>query len=130
MKIFKRNYVVYFYAYFAAQVIFIYVNVYLPVYFFRVLDINRTELAFIQIFAYSALLIKPLLAIYFDKERSKRKILIIISSFGVVISFGIFILNLKLLYYHIVLKYITIYRTQTYCQSFTTIFLKDFIHFF
>ena len=97
MKIFKRNYIVYFYAYFAAQVIFIYVNVYLPVYFFRVLDINRTELAFVQIFAYSALFIKPVISIYFDKERSTRKLLIIISSFGVVISYILFIFNLNLL---------------------------------
>ena len=97
MKIFKRNYIVYFYAYFAAQVIFIYVNVYLPVYFFRVLDVNRTELAFVQIFAYSALLIKPVLSIYFDKVKSTRKMLIIISSFGVVVSYLFFIFNLNLL---------------------------------
>lgn len=66
-------------------------------YFFNVLDINRTELAFVQIFAYSALFIKPLIAIYFDKVRSTRKLLIIISSFGVVVSYIFFIFNLNLL---------------------------------
>jgi len=97
MKTYKRNYFVYFYAYFAAQVIFIYVNVYLPVYFFNVLNINRTELAFIQLFAYSALFIKPIIAIYFDKVKSTKKILVIASSFGILVSYIFLIFNLNYL---------------------------------
>jgi len=93
----KRNYFVYFYAYFAAQVIFIYVNVFLPVYFFHVLDINYTELAFIQIFAYSAFFIKPIIAIYFDRIKSINKILIIVSSFGTLFSLIFLIIYLNVL---------------------------------
>ncbi len=97
MVSFKRNYVVYFYVYFVAQVVFIYINVYLPVYFFNILKINRTELAFIQTFSYSALFLKPVVAVYYDKEKVIRKTLIIISSFGVFFSFIIFIISIDFL---------------------------------
>ncbi len=91
----KRNVLVYFYTYFVAQLIFVYVNVYLPIYFFNVLDVDRSLLAFIQIFAYSALLIKPVIAIFFDKANSPIKILIFLSSIGISISFICFIFYLN-----------------------------------
>ncbi|MFX1446193.1 MAG: MFS transporter [Promethearchaeota archaeon] len=99
MNVYKRNYFIYFYVYFVVQVIFIYINVFLPVYFFNILQVNRTELAFIQFFAYLALFIKPIIAIYVDRESSipKRKIMIVICSLGTLISFMIFILNLNYL---------------------------------
>lgn len=99
MNIYKRNYVIYFYVYFVVQVIFIYINVFLPVYFFNILKVNRTELAFIQFFAYLALFIKPIIAIYVDRESSipKRKIMIGICSLGTLISFMVFIFNLNYL---------------------------------
>ncbi len=97
MDLYKRNYIVYFYVYFVAQLIFTYVHVFLPVYFFNVLKVNRAELAFVQIFSYSAFFIKPIIAIYFDKEKATRKLLIIISSVGVLFSFILFILSLNLL---------------------------------
>ena len=97
MKIYKRNNVVYFYGYFVAQLVFIYINVFLPVYFFNILKVNRTELAFVQMFSYTALLIKPLIAIYFDKVKSTRKLFIIVSSFGILVSFIFFIFSLSIL---------------------------------
>ena len=93
----RKNYLIYFYAYFVIQVIFIYVNIYLPIYFFKILKVNRAELAFVQIFAYSAFFLRPLIAIYFDREKPAIKALIIVSSFGIIISFIIFIFNLNLL---------------------------------
>ena len=97
MKTTKRNYIIFFYTYFAMNVVFIIVNVYLPVYFFNVLNVNRVELAFVQLFAYLSLFSRPLIALYFDKERSHMKMVVIISSIGMVVSFLLFILNLSLL---------------------------------
>ena len=97
MPVYKRNYLAYFYTYFIIQVIFIYVNVYLPVYFFNVLKVNRIELAFVQIFAYLALFIRPFIAIYFDKKTPTIKPLIIACSIGTLISFIFFIFCLNLL---------------------------------
>jgi MFS family permease len=97
MKTTKRNYILFFYTYFAINVVFIIVNVFLPVYFFNVFNVSRVELAFIQFFAYLSLFSKPLIAIYFDKERSNMRLLVIISSIGMITSFLLFILNLSLL---------------------------------
>ena len=97
MEISKRNYIVFFYTYFAVNMVFIIVNVYLPVYFFNVLNVNRLELAFVQLFAYLSLFLRPLIAIYFDKERSNIRLVVIISSIGMFASFVLFILNLSLL---------------------------------
>jgi len=71
------------------------VNIYLPIYFFNVLNVSRVELAFVQFLAYLAWFFQPLIAIYFDKERSNAKLLVIISAFGIFISFVLFILNLS-----------------------------------
>jgi len=95
MTAFKRNKLVYFYIYFIIQVIFIYVNVYLPVYFFNVLKVNRFELAFIQIFAYLPLFIRPFVAVYIDKKNPTLKPLIIICSIGSLVSFLFFIFSLN-----------------------------------
>lgn len=97
MSLPKRNYLVYFYSYFAVQLIFIYINIFLPVYFFNVLNVNRTELAVVQIFAYLALFIKPVIAIYFDKKNIKKKKIIILSSIGSIVSFFLFIISLNFL---------------------------------
>lgn len=97
MNLHKRNHLVYFYSYFAVQLIFIYINIFLPVYFFNVLNVNRTELAVVQIFAYLVLFIKPVIAIYFDKKNIKRKIIIILSSIGTIVSFFFFIFSLNFL---------------------------------
>lgn len=97
INLYKRNYFIYFYTYFAVQLIFIYINVFLPVYFFNVLKVNRTELAVVQIFAYLTLLVKPFLAVYFDKKLLNIKLIIILSSLGTFFSFFFFLINLNLL---------------------------------
>jgi len=97
MNLHNRNHLVYFYSYFAVQLIFIYINIFLPVYFFNVLNVNRTELAVVQIFAYLVLFIKPVIAIYFDKKNIKKKFIIILSSIGTIVSFFFFIISLNFL---------------------------------
>lgn len=93
----KRNYYTYFYAYFVSNLILIFINVMLPIYFFNILNINRIELAIIQFAAYSILFTKPIISIYFDKVRSTRKIFLIISSIGTLTSFIFLILYLNIL---------------------------------
>jgi len=93
----KRNYFVYFYAYFVSNLIIILINVMLPIYFFNILNVNRIELAIIQFAAYSILFTKPIISIYFDKVKSTRKIFLIISSIGTLISFILFTIYLNIL---------------------------------
>lgn len=95
----NRNGFLFFYVYFVAQVIYIYINVFLPVYFFRVLKVNRTELAFIQFLSYLALFTKPIIAIYFDKKflNLRFKSITILCSIGLLFSFIFFIFNLNIL---------------------------------
>jgi len=93
----KRNYIVYFYAYFASNLILILVNVMLPIYFFNIININRIELATIQFAAYSILFTKPIISIYFDKARSTKKIFIVLSSIGTLTSFIFFTLFINFL---------------------------------
>ncbi len=97
METYKRNYLVYFYAYFVATAILLYIHSYLPILFLRIYEIGEDELAFVQIFSYSALFLKPVMSIYFDKHKSKRGILAIISAVGIVFSFVLLVYNLSLL---------------------------------
>ncbi|TFF97134.1 MAG: MFS transporter, partial [Promethearchaeota archaeon] len=97
MVIPKRNYFVYFYAYFVSNLILIFINVMLPIYFFNILNVNRIELAIIQFTAYLILFTKPIISIYFDKVRSTRKIFLIISSIGTLTSFIFLTLYLNIL---------------------------------
>ncbi|MFX1315695.1 MAG: hypothetical protein ACFE9T_07515 [Promethearchaeota archaeon] len=93
----KLNPVVYFYAYLSAEMILAYINSYLPIYFSTVINVDITKLSFILFLSYLALFSKPFISLYFDKEGSRRKLLIIISSFGVFLSFLILIFSLNLL---------------------------------
>ncbi len=97
MNSYKRNYAVYFSVYFIAQVIYIYINTYLPIYFFNVLNVDRIELAFVQIFSYSMMFVKPLFSLYFDKERKRKDFFLILGSLGALISFILFALTVELL---------------------------------
>ena len=93
----RRNLALYFYGYFVIQVIFVYINVFLPVYFFNILNVNRAELAIIQILSYSALFIKPVISLIFDKDYSllMKKAIVLVIPIGIFLSFVWFILNLN-----------------------------------
>ena len=94
----EKNYFSYFFTYFTVNIVTMFINTYLPVYYFQVLDIDRVYLAFVQIFSYSAFLIKPLISIYFDTHESKKKSLAIVSAYGIIISFAIIIFILPVLF--------------------------------
>lgn len=102
----KRNYFVYFSVYLIVQVIFVYVNQFLPIYYANVSEVNITELGIVLLVSFSFLFAKPLLSIYFDKksrlEQSStslfnKKTLLILGAVGAILSFIIFLLNLEFL---------------------------------
>ncbi len=75
----KSNYLGFFLLYFALSVIRIYLVIYLPVFLLNILNVNRGELAFIQLFVYLVMFSGPILGYLFDRY-SKNKRLIIFSS--------------------------------------------------
>lgn len=100
MKTEKQNYIIYFYIYFAVQLIYILIHSYLPIYFYKILDVDRVKLAFVQIISYSALFVKPLISIYFDKTEKPKlsiRLILIISSSIFSISLIAFLITLPLL---------------------------------
>lgn len=100
MKPEKQNYILYFYIYFAIQVIYILIHSYLPIYFYKYLDVDRIELAFVQIISYSAFFAKPLISIYFDKTDEPKfsiRTILIISSTMFTLSIVGFLITLPLL---------------------------------
>ena len=96
MKKYSRNNIIYFYSYFVAQLIFIFVHSYLPFYFYDVINVNKSELAFVQIIPYSALLIKPFISIYFNNLK-KVRVILIFSAVGIIASLILIIFSLELL---------------------------------
>lgn len=104
----KYNYIGFFVVYFTLSSITVYLTIYLPVYLFSVLNVNRSDLAFIQIFSYSVLFLAPILGFLFDKYTLYKKLLLncsiflfLFSSFATLLSgrivylFGVFLaLNL------------------------------------
>ncbi len=86
----------YFYIYLVVQLIYIYINVYLPVFFLNVLGVDKIELAFILIFSYSALLVRPFIAYYYDTHNdSKRKIAMVLSAFATILTFIAFLMSVR-----------------------------------
>ncbi|MHA1491294.1 MAG: hypothetical protein ACTSRI_16790 [Promethearchaeota archaeon] len=93
----KINYLVYFLTYFAINVTRTYFTVYIPVYFFNILNVDRSELAFVQFLSYSTLFVAPVMGYFFDTKIRKKKLIIAFCSFLMVFSFFIFVFNTALL---------------------------------
>ncbi len=102
MKLHNRNQIVFFTVYFIAQMMYVYINAFLPIYFSEIFLINGTDLGIVLYTSYSFMLAKPLFSIYINKDGKKtpfsteRKVFIIASS-GAVVSFALFIFNLNFL---------------------------------
>ncbi|MBD3211317.1 MAG: hypothetical protein GF311_01825 [Candidatus Lokiarchaeota archaeon] len=97
----KNNKILYFYIYFVAQLIFILVHSYLPIYFYNYLSVDKTELAFVQIISYSALFAKPVISIYYDKDDKRLSFMrrvMIISAVGIFASFLFIFLSFSILF--------------------------------
>lgn len=93
----NTNKISYILIYFSTTAILIYVNTYLPVFFFTVLNVDRIKLAFIQFISYSGLIIKPMFGYITDKysiNNYKRKPYIIISALVILLSYIGIVYNL------------------------------------
>jgi len=100
----KKNYVVFSLVYFIISLIQIYVIVYIPLFHFDVLNINRSNLSLIQVFSYLVLFSFPAFGYFFDKYSKYKKKIIVSFSFLLSLSFLMFIIyNQFLLSYAIFL---------------------------
>lgn len=109
----KSNLFIYFYTYFSADMIFVYTRSYLPIYFSNIIKIDTTQLSFVLFLSYLALLLRPPISIYFDRKNSKRKFLVILSGFAILVSFSLLLFNLQStllfgVFYAILLAFISI----------------------
>ena len=87
---FNVNYASFIFIYLTYSSIFVFLNNYLPILFFDVLNVNRVILALIQFLAYSIFLLRPALAALTDKFRIKgyqRKYYIIFSGYFLMIIY-------------------------------------------
>ncbi|MFX1589466.1 MAG: MFS transporter, partial [Promethearchaeota archaeon] len=74
--------------------IFVYTRSYLPIYFSNIIKIDSTQLSFVLFLSYLALLLRPPISIYFDRKNSKRKLLVTLSGFAILVSFSLMIFSL------------------------------------
>jgi len=89
----KRNYISFFIIYFTLSIIQIYLAVYLPLYLLNIRLVVRSELAFIQVLAFSVLFLDPVLGFSFDKYVKNKKIIISLSILLFLISFFVSIFS-------------------------------------
>ena len=83
----KLNYIGFFVVYFTLSIINTYLVVYIPVYLLNILNVNRSDLAFIQVFTFSVLLLAPALGFFFDKYNRQRKKILFLSILVCILSF-------------------------------------------
>ena len=98
-RIKKRNYISFFIIYFTLSIIQIYLAVYLPLYLLNIRLVVRSELAFIQVLAFSVLFLDPILGFSFDKYVKNKKIIISFSILLFLISFFVLILFVSIYNY-------------------------------
>ncbi|MFW9970101.1 MAG: MFS transporter [Candidatus Odinarchaeota archaeon] len=100
----KNNYVVFSLVYFIISLIQIYVLVYIPLFHFDVLNVDRSSLSLIQSISYLVLFSFPALGLFFDKFSKYKNKIIVSFSFVLSLSFLMFIMyNQYLLSYSIFL---------------------------
>ena len=87
------NQVGYFFLYFALSIIRIYLVVYVPAFLLNILLINRSQLAFIQVFVYLVMFLGPILGYLFDRYTKNKKLILISSIHLFLISFLFTVLN-------------------------------------
>ncbi len=96
----KKTYGIFFLVYFTWGVFEAYFGLYIPLYYYEILAVNRNDLAFIQFFGYLSLIITPLVAYVFDahieSERS-HKIFVYIFAILLCSCFSIFLINKNIL---------------------------------
>ena len=96
----KKIYGIFFLVYFTLGVFEAYFCLYIPLFYYEILAVNRNNLAFIQFFGYLSLLITPLIAYIFDahiESERNHKIFIFLCSILLCSCFSIFLINKNIL---------------------------------
>ncbi len=99
MNLIKSNYLAYCVVYFTINIMNIYLLIYFPLYFFDILNINRSVLALTQLVSRSMLILAIFMGYFFDRFTQKKRFLISISGFILFMSFLLFILFRNLLFW-------------------------------
>jgi len=96
----KKMYGIFFLVYFTLGVFEAYFGLYIPLFYYEILVVNRLNLAFIQFFGYLSLIITPLIAFLFDthiKSERNHKIFVYLCVFLLCSCFSIFLINKNIL---------------------------------
>ena len=99
MQPIKSNYLAYIVVYFTINIMSIYLLLYFPLYFFDVLNVDRSALALVQLVSNSMLILAIFLGYFFDKYSQKKKIFISFSGIIMFTSFLLFILFRNILFW-------------------------------
>jgi len=83
----RSNYFGFFLLYFAISVIRIFMVIYVPVYLLNILNVDTSQLAFIQVFVYLVMFSGPVLGYIFDRYSKNKKLILISSSILFLASF-------------------------------------------
>ena len=96
----RKIYGIFFLVYFTLGVFEAYFGLYIPLYYYEILDVNRNDLAFIQFFGYLSLIITPIFAYILDayiKSERNHKIFVYLCVILLCSCFSIFLINKNLL---------------------------------
>ena len=96
----RKMYGIFFLVYFTLGVFEAYFGLYIPLYYYEVLDVNRNDLAFIQFLGYLSLIITPIFAYILDvhiKSERNHKIFVYLCVILLCSCFSIFLINKNLL---------------------------------
>ncbi|TKJ25710.1 MAG: hypothetical protein CEE42_06940 [Promethearchaeota archaeon Loki_b31] len=97
----KKMYGIFFLVYFTLGVFEAYFVLYIPLFYYEILAVNRNSLAFIQFFGYLSLIITPLVAYIFDahvKSERNHKIFVYLCVILLCSCFSIFLINKNILF--------------------------------
>lgn len=96
----KKMYGIFFLVYFTLGVFEAYFGLYIPLFYYEILAVNRNNLAFIQFFGYLSLIITPIVAYIFDahiESERNHKIFVFLCSILLCSCFSIFLINKNIL---------------------------------
>ncbi|MHA1459156.1 MAG: MFS transporter [Promethearchaeota archaeon] len=99
----KKMYGIFFLVYFTLGIFEAYFGLYIPLFYYEILAVNRNSLAFIQFFGYLSLIITPILAYFFDahiKSERNHKIFVFVCVILLCSCFSIFLINKNLLSFY------------------------------
>lgn len=117
----------FFIIYFAISIFDAYFIIYIPLYYLNIVNVNQTELSFIQSITYLTLFITPVLGLFYDKcikKSSSSKAILYFCCIILSLSFLIFILYKEILLLYGIFVFIYFFSKSIIRTIMTGIFLK------